>query len=249
MMNYMKSERYRLMRKKSLHITTVICLVLITAAAAVLYYSEQYDSSFPYATSSFFYSNVIGNTTLILIVALLFNLALTGKDLSLIKQSVSFGISRNTIFWSKLILTLSYFLMVCMIGLLLMIGLGENLFTSEEHSVRYFLIASLNMLPIVLSGFFMIHAMKMLKVSEVYIVIMLLFIFVISGDVLRTILKPVSGLDELYHYAPSTQLSENLMNFMGQTVQLEMGYWITGIVISVICLLIGARKFANQNID
>src|SRR5690625_3014125 len=104
MMNYMKSERYRLMRKKSLHITTVICLVLITAAAAVLYFSGQYESSFPYATSSFFYSNVIGNTALILIVALLFNLALTGKDMSLIKQSVSFGISRNTIFWSKLIL-------------------------------------------------------------------------------------------------------------------------------------------------
>src|SRR5690625_6628486 len=103
------------------------------------------------------------------------------------------------------------------------------------------------MLPIVLSGFFMIHAMKMLKVSEVYIVIMLLFIFVISGDVLRTILKPVSGLDELYHYAPSTQLSENLMNFMGQTVQLEMGYWITGIVISVICLLIGDRKSTRLN--
>src|SRR5690625_468204 len=146
MMNYMKSERYRLMRKKSLHITTVICLVLITAAAAVLYYSEQYDSSFPYATSSFFYSNVIGNTTLILIVALLFNLALTGKDLSLIKQSVSFGISRNTIFWSKLILTLSYFLVICMVGILLMIGLGENIFVKEEQSAANFLIASYNML-------------------------------------------------------------------------------------------------------
>lgn len=237
------------MRKKSLHIITVICLLLITAAAAVLYFSGQYDSSFPYATSLFFYSNVIGNTVLILIVALIFNLSLTGKDMSLIKQSVSFGISRNTIFWSKLILTLSYFLVVCIIGLLLMIGLGENLFNSEEHSVRNFLIASFNMLPIVLSGFFMIHAMKMLKVGEVYIVIMLLFIFVISGDVLRTILKPVSGLDELYQYAPSTQISENLMNFMGQTVQFEISYWITGIVISVICLLIGARRFAKQNID
>src|SRR5690625_3167590 len=103
MLNYMKSERYRLMRKKSLHITTVICLVLITAAAAVLYYSEQYDSSFPYATSSFFYSNVIGNTTLILIVALLFNLALTGKDLSLINQSLLFEFFCNIIFCLKLL--------------------------------------------------------------------------------------------------------------------------------------------------
>lgn len=249
MMNYMKSERYRLVRKKSLHIISVICLLLITAAATVLYLSGQYDSTFPYATSLFFYSNVIGSITLILIVALLFNLALTGKDMSLIKQSISFGISRNTIFWSKLILTLIYFLVVCMIGLLLMIGLGESLFISEEHSVKNFLTASFNMLPIVLSGFFMIHAMKMLKVNEVYIVIMLLFIFAISGDVLRMILKPVSGLNELYQYAPSTQLNENLMHFMDQTVQFELSYWITGIVISVICLLIGVRRFAKQNID
>src|SRR5690625_1507094 len=106
MMNYMKSERYRLMRKKSLHITTVICLVLITAAAAVLYFSGQYESSFPYATSSFFYSNVIGNTALILIVALLFNLALTGKDMLLIIQSVSFVFYRITFYCSLLLMTL-----------------------------------------------------------------------------------------------------------------------------------------------
>src|SRR5690625_1055805 len=123
----MKSEKYRLLRKKGLHITSVICLLLIIATAAVLYFSGQSDPNFPYATSLFFYSNVIGSSALILIIAFLFNLSLTGKDMSLIKQSISFGISRNTIFWSKLILTLSYFLVVCVVGLLLMIGLGENL--------------------------------------------------------------------------------------------------------------------------
>jgi len=247
--NYMKSEKYRLLRKKGLHITSVICLLLITASAAVLYFSGQYDPNFPYATSLFFYSNVIGNITLILIIAFLFNLALTGRDTSLIKQSISFGVSRNTIFWSKLILTLSYFLLICVAGLLLMIGLGENLFNSEEQLVSNFLIASFNMLPIVLSGFVMIHALKMMKAGEVYIVIMLLFIYMFSGDLLRLILRPITGLDELYLYAPSTQLTENLMSFMGQTVQFEFRYWITGIVISVFCLLIGARRFAKQYID
>lgn len=132
----------------------MICLLLIVAAAAVLYYSQQLEPNFPYSTSIFFYSNVIGGGMLIIVVGFLFNLALTGKDTSLLKQSVSFGVSRKTIFWSKLILTLCYFLLVCMGGLLLMIGLGESLFVSEEQSIRNFLIASLNMVPIVLSGFF-----------------------------------------------------------------------------------------------
>ncbi|MBM7601554.1 ABC-2 type transport system permease protein [Virgibacillus halotolerans] len=249
MINYIKSENYRLFRKKGLHITSLICLLLIIFSAATLYYFGQHEPNFPYATSLFFYSNVIGSSILILIIAFLFNLALTGKDMSLIKQSISFGISRNTIFWSKLILTLSYFLVICVVGLLLMIGLGENLFVKEEQSVSNFLIASFNMLPIVLSGFFMIHAMKMMKAGEVYIIIMLLFFFVFSGDLLRLILRPISGLDELYQYAPSTQFNENLMSFMDQSTQFEFRYWITGIVISVICLLIGARKFAKQYID
>ena len=249
MMNYMKSEIYRLLRKKGLHMTSLICFLLITAAAFVLYFTDQNEPNFPYATSLFFYSNVISGGILILIIAFLFNLALTGKDMSLIKQSISFGISRNTIFWSKLILTLSYFLFICVIGLILMIGLGENLLVSDEQSVGNFLIACSNMLPIILSGFFMIHMLKMLKVGDVYIIIILLFIFLLSGDLFRMLFQSIPGLNELYKYAPSTLLTENLMSFMDQAVQIDYQYWIVGIVISVISLLIGTNRFAKQNIN
>lgn len=250
MINYIKSENYRLLRKKSLYMTSIIGLMLITAAAIILYLSGEYEQNFPYATSLFFYANVIGSNILILIIAFLFNLALTGRDMNLIKQSISFGVSRNTIFWSKLILTLGYFLFICLIGLLLMIGLGENLLKSEEQSIHNFLIASLNMLPIVLSGFFMIHTLKMLRIGDVYIIVILFLFYVLSGDLLRMILRPISGLDELYRYAPDILLNEkNLMNFMDHAAQFDLRYWITGIVISVVSLLIGARKFAKQNID
>ena len=42
-------------------------------------------------------------------------------------------------------------------------------------------------------------------------------------------------------------LNENLLNFMNHTVQFGYQYWITGIAISVIALLIGVTKFAKQN--
>jgi ABC-2 type transport system permease protein len=249
MINYMKSENYRLLRKKGLYFTSVICYLLIAGAAVVIYYTNQHDPNFPYATSKFFYSNVVGSGSLIIIIGFIYNLTLTGKDTSLIKQSVSYGISRNIIFWSKLILTLSYFLIICVVGIFLMIALGENLMTSENQSVKNFLIASVNMAPIVLSGFFLIHTLKMLKVGDVYIIVMLLFIFTFSGDLLRLLLRPITGLNELYKYAPNTLLNENLMSFMNDATQFGYKYWITGIVISGIGLLIGARRFAYQNID
>ncbi|RDW20242.1 ABC transporter permease [Oceanobacillus arenosus] len=249
MINYIKSENYRLLHKKNLYITSVICLLLIVVAAVVLHYSQQQDPNFPYATSMFLYSNIIGSGVLIIIVGFLFNLALTGKDTSLIKQSVSFGVSRNTIFWSKLILTLSYYLLICVVGLLLMIVLGESILASEKQSVKNFLIASVNMVPIVLSGFFIIHVLRMLRISEIYIIIMLLFLFIFSGDLLRILFRPITGFNELYKYAPSTLLNENLMSFFDQAAQFNYNYWVTGIVISIVSLLIGARKFAKLNID
>ena len=249
MINYLKSENYRVLRKKTIYVTTMACFFLIIAAAIVLYISGEKDADFPYVTSLFFYSNVVSGGVLILIVALLFNQSLTGKDLSLLKQSVSFGISRNTIFWSKLLLTLSYFLLICVIGLLLMVGLGENFFANDEQSTRSFIIASINMLPVILSGFFMIHVMKMLRFGDVYVIIIVLFVFTFSGTVFRVLFRPISGLNELYKYTPSELLNENLINFMAQTVQLDFRFWVAGIFIALVILPIGVRKFAKQNID
>ena len=62
--------------------------------------------------------------------------------------------------------------------------------TSDSQSVKDFLTALVNMLPIVFSGFFIIHSLKMLKVGEVYIFILMLLIFVFSGDLLRILFRP-----------------------------------------------------------
>lgn len=249
MINYLKSENYRLLHKKSIYMTSGICLFLITAAALVLYIFHQSDPGFPYGTSIFLYSNVISSGIVIMIVGFLFNTALTGKDASVMKQAVSFGISRNTIFWSKLIVTLSYFLLLCLIGLILVISLGESLFVSEEQSIRNFLAASFNMLPIVLSGFFIIHALKMLKIGDIYIIIFLFFLLIFSGDLLRWMLGSFAQLNEFYQYAPSTLLNDNLMSFMDQSAQFDFRYWVTGVVISLVFLAIGMMRFTNKNID
>src|SRR5699024_5612079 len=96
MINYLNSERYRLTRKISLHLTSMVAFTLIILAGFVLSYFGNNEANFPYATSYFFYSNVVNGGVLIFIIALLVNSSLTGKDLSTLKQSLSFGISRST---------------------------------------------------------------------------------------------------------------------------------------------------------
>lgn len=249
MINYMKSEMYRIRHKKSLYITSIIGLALIAFAAAVLNFFVDVDPNFRYARTLFFYSNVISSNFLILIIALIFNVSLTGKDSSMMKQAVAFGISRNSIFWSKLIITLVSFILLCIIGLSFTIFLGETFLTVEDTSVKNFLIACSNMIPMVLSGFIIIHSLRMLKVGEVYIFIILLAIYSFSDSILRVIFRSISGLNELYKYSPSALLDDNLLKFMDLAAHVDIRSWITGGIISVIALFFGIKMFSKQNID
>ncbi|WP_286171918.1 ABC transporter permease [Gracilibacillus phocaeensis] len=248
-MNYIKSEHYRLLRKPSLYVTGGICLLLQMMAALLLYFFNQIETDFPYATSRFLYSNVVSSGTFLVIIAFLFNLMLTGKDMTLIKQAISFGISRKSIFWSKFMLTLSYFLLLCVVSLFFIVGLGESLLAKEEQSITNFLIALTNMVPLVFAGFTIIHSMKMTKINTIYIIIILFVLFTYSGEFVYSIFRPISGLNQLYQYGPDILLRGNLNDFMAQATSIDFRCWITGIVLAIPALLFGARKFTKQNID
>ncbi|MBM7837032.1 ABC-2 type transport system permease protein [Alkalihalobacillus xiaoxiensis] len=250
MLNYLKSEQYRLLRKKATYILPFICFLLITAAAVVLILSDQQMVEFPYATNQFFYANVIGGIILILIVAFLFNLLLTGnRELAVLKQTVSFGIGRTAIFYAKLLVTLGYFLLVCALGLTLVIALAEGLFAQGESLIQPFLVASANMLPLVLSGFIAVHSLRMIQVGEVYVIVLVLVVYRLSGDLIRAVSNLIPGLDGVYQYAPSTLLNDNLTQFGNQSAQLDFRVWLTGLVLAALFLAIGHLKFLKQPIE
>lgn len=249
MMNYLKSERYRLMRKTGLHLTSLIGCGFIIAFGFVLYFFGQNEANFPYATSYFFYANVVNGIVFIFIFVLLINSSLTGKDLDTLKQSLSFGISRPTIFWAKFILTLFYFLFLCFIGMILMIGLGETLFTGSDPYLKSYLIASVNMFPVVLSAFVLVHVMQMNRMGTIYTVIAILVIYTISDGTVHLLFRLVGSLDELYKWTPSALLSENSRVFMDNTVTFSWESWLVGIILSLVFLTIGLWQFNKKDID
>jgi ABC-2 type transport system permease protein len=66
---------------------------------------------------------------------------------------------------------------------------------------------------------------------------------------LLRLLRAFPGLNELYKFVPDTLFNKNLTYFMDGSVPFSYQNWVIGLGISVIALLIGAKRFANQNID
>ena len=102
-----------------MYLTISISLGLVIAAILALYLSLQADGHFPYGTNRFLYLNVLSVFPLILLIGFLVSRQLLGSDISMVKQSVAFGISRNRIFFTKLVLTLTEFLLLCSMGILI----------------------------------------------------------------------------------------------------------------------------------
>jgi len=249
LINYLKSERYRLTRKISLHITSIVACVLIIVAGFVLDFFGRNEANFPYASSYFFYGNVVNGVLLIFIIVLLVNSSLTGKDLSTLKQSLSFGISKSTIFWSKLILTLMYFLLLCFIGMILMGVLGETLFTDSESYLKSFLLASVNMFPIVISAFMLVHVMQMNRIATIYTIIAIIVIYTMSDVIMNLMFRLVDPFDELYKWTPSFLLNENALSYTENAVTFSWESWFVGIGLSIIFLAIGLWQFNKKDID
>lgn len=249
MINYLKSEQYRLLRRKSLHVTSLVCLLLIAAAGAVLAYFGKIEPSFPYATTIFYYSNVLGGGGLIILVAFIVNISLTGKDTAVLKNTISFGIERKTVYWSKLILTFVYFLVLCIIGLSLLIGIGETFLPTESGSVSNLMVAVANMTPIILGAFLLIHSLKLLQIGDVYILVILLGIYGFAGNLLWVLAKKFPFFKKLYEYAPDTLMSRNLMEFMDKTAHIGFPYFLTGGLLGAAAIVIGILQFSKKPID
>lgn len=249
MIAYLKSENYRFLRKKNILLISTSCLSLIAAAACILKYFDMTESTFPYGNAPFFYSNVIALSALILFVAVLVNSILTGDDRLVLKQPVSFGIARQKIFWSKLIVTLGYFILLCIVGIFLSILLGTILFSNEANVIHAYLVAIINMAPLILSGFILTHTLFMLNISEVFILGILLFVYVISDDIMLGIGNYLQSIHALAKYMPSMLLTDNMYKFMELRQNLIYTPWVVGMTISLITLTIGVKQFNKKSID
>ena len=110
MISYMKSELYRLLHSKGSYLFILICSILLISANVVLAIIGHTETQFRYDNTSFslslFYSDLIIVFILcVSVVSTVFGNEYTNHTM---KNSVSYGISRGSIYLGKLIVEIIY---------------------------------------------------------------------------------------------------------------------------------------------
>lgn len=110
MFSYIKSEFYRLFRNKGSYLFIVICSLLLLSSNVVLAIVKSTDSKFPYATTDFSLSNVYTNMIMVFILCIMVSIMVFGNEHNnhTMKNCISYGISRRTIYFGKLIVQILY---------------------------------------------------------------------------------------------------------------------------------------------
>lgn len=110
MSSYIMSEFYRVLRKKSSYFFIGVCTLLLISSNVLLAIVKQTDSSFPYATTDFSFSMAYTGfqTVFLLCIAVASMIFANENSEHTMKNSISYGISRGTIYFGKLIVEVLY---------------------------------------------------------------------------------------------------------------------------------------------
>lgn len=102
MLNYMKSEGFRIMKNRSLFILTLICAGLMAGLVLVLYCFKKVPS-FPYSNTRHALANIYMQMNFLMLAVIAFGASMHNNEekYHTIKHSVAFGIRRSTIFLGR----------------------------------------------------------------------------------------------------------------------------------------------------
>lgn len=246
---YLKSEQYRLAREKALYLTSLVCLGLLLAVILILAYFHQADPGFTYGNSRFLYLNILSLGFPIVLVGSLFTSVTAGGGIAVLKQSISFGISRKMIFWTKLMLTLGAFLLLCGVGMALAAGLGESFLQNDPKVLNDFLIGAVNMAPLVLSGLILSYVLRMAGISGTVTTGAVMVVYWFSGSLAKAVIMLFAKTDAISRFFPSELLADTTDAFASGKIALQGENWLVGGGIAVLSLFIGWRFFAEKDIQ
>lgn len=119
MLNYIRSEYYRVFRSTLIYATAGILALMILALNLVLASFNRMDPGFPYGTTSYSFSLLVTSPMFYCLLALLLMMVLyeSNRRNGNLKNSVAYGISRSTILVGKCIvgITAALFLLTVLL--------------------------------------------------------------------------------------------------------------------------------------
>lgn len=155
MLNYLKSEIYRIRRSKGIYVFIGGAMALMFAMNLVLWLFHTYAEYFPYGTTKFSFSMLSTGMQTVLCLTVLASIIVFGDEFKhrTISNGISFGCSKTMIFLCKWLITL----LVCAIGLVLVVGtlIGSGLLLLENsgiEAIKNVLRAVVACIPLLIAG-------------------------------------------------------------------------------------------------
>lgn len=110
MINYIRSEFYRLLRNRSAYLFILVCSALITSAHVLLAVVAHNEPNFPYATTDFALSLFYTGLSIVFLLCITVASIIFGNEHTnhTLKNSISYGINRGSIYFGKLIVEMIY---------------------------------------------------------------------------------------------------------------------------------------------
>ncbi len=117
MSSYIKSEFYRIFHYKWTYLFIAICSALLVSSNVLLAVLRYSDASFSYGNTAFAFANFISNVVFVFILCISVASMIFGNEHTnhTMKNSVSYGITRGKIYFSKLIIEIVYALIAFVI--------------------------------------------------------------------------------------------------------------------------------------
>lgn len=104
MLNYLKSEFYRVARSRDIYVLTIVAALLTVFMNAVLYYCKNFVAGeFRYATVRFSLNNMLGNLSFMFVGGLIAAVLVFADEHKngTMKNAVAYGVSRTQFFIGK----------------------------------------------------------------------------------------------------------------------------------------------------
>ena len=260
MISYIKSEWYRLTREKSYWIFMIVFTALAVAASLILYVfnkSTPAVEEFPYANTRFLIINL--STSMVIPFFFLNQISqmVVGEEMKqhTLKNSVSFGVSRATIFFGKWIVSVIGLLLIAVVSITISVASAYLLL--ENSGVAYlvdFCWVLVGIIPIMLVGLTTYHFLYFISPSANSALAIFTGIYLLPYIVCGYLAGRIEAAAWLYKYLPMTLLMNNEMSpdkhliMAGNSVAGMERCWIVGCIVIAFFLTFGYKKFKNMDI-
>jgi len=256
MLNYIKSELYRIRTSKGTYVMFILFSVLVVLFNLMIYGFKMADSTFPYATTKFSLGTLADSLQMLILICLVIASVVFAGEFknNTIKNIVSFGISKTQMYIGKYIVTLLFaFILMPVVAFIYALSAYILLDNSGSQYLILFIKSLVINLPIFISCITLGMALFFAVQNEVTGYWIWGTIIVIVPMVLALIGMKVDLLADIAKWLPWNLVASGEMTDTGYVY--EWGTYsgavksiISGVGFSIVFFIIGITTFRKTEI-